>query len=139
MSYGCFSESVYNTVGRILGYGLAPLSVMGLGLPLYLRTQAGTQKVLGLVHLVLCFLTILCNAYLICRRKRLGNGASMFPILVTLTAVPAFFLLLPPLGFFWSTVMVVSIVAFDFLGQPILARFFCRAAGLTGGLRIDCF
>jgi hypothetical protein len=135
-----FGENIYNTVGKVLGYGLAPLSISGFALPIYLRISLSAQKVLGYCFLSFCILTILCNAYLVCRKKRLGHGASMFPVVVTLTGVPTYFLLASPHGY-WSVIAVVLIVLFDFLGQSIVAVLLCRVFGLTRNLHIDskCF
>lgn len=135
-----FAEDVYNGVGKVLGYGLAPLSFTGLALPIYLRISPDAQKILGYLFLSVCILTIMCNAYLICRKKCLGHGASMFPVVVALTGAPAYFLLASPQGY-WAVAGVILIILFDFFGQAIVAVFLCRVFGLTGSLRIDprCF
>jgi len=131
-----FAEDVYNGVGKVLGYGLAPLSITGLALPIYLRIPPYAQKVLGYLYLSACILTIMCNAYLICRKKCLGHGASIFPVVVTFTGVPACFLL-ASFHSYWAVAVVVLIFLFDFFGQSFLAALLCKAIGLKRGLPID--
>ncbi len=119
-----FSETTYNRVGRMIGYGVAPLSVTSLGLPVYLRLPEKTRGILAAGFLVLALTAVFCNVYLICRKKIRGHGASMFPLIVSAPGISALFLMLSPLGY-RLTPVVILILAFDFFGQGLLAERIC--------------
>lgn len=139
MNHRWSDDTAYNIIGKILGYALAPMSFTGIGLPVYLRMPENAKRLIGFFYLALCLLIVLGNMYLVCRKRSLGHGASMFPVVFALSATPAYFLLTPSFGY-WSVGMVLLIVVFDFFGQSILAEFVSKAFGLDK-LDIDsqCF
>jgi hypothetical protein len=119
-----FSKTTYNGVGRMIGYGVAPLSVASLGLPVYLQLPEKTRGILAAGFLVLAVTAVFCNVYLICHRKMRGHGASMFPLIVSATGISALFLRFSHLGYRLAPV-VILILAFDFFGQGLLAERIC--------------
>lgn len=119
-----FRKATYNVLGGIIGYGIAPLSIASLGLPIYLRLPEKTRGVLGIAFFMLAVVATLCNVYLICHRTLQGHGASIFPLIVSATGVSALFLMLSSLGY-WLAPIAVLILVFDFLGQGLLAGWIC--------------
>lgn len=110
---------MYSLIGGLIGYLIAPLSLAGFGLPLYLNLSFSIQKRLGSIFLCLAILCILCNAYLRYYRDVHGYGASIFPAVFSLCGIPALFLLRLGSGV-WMTLSVVAILIMDFVGQALL-------------------
>ncbi len=136
MNWRGLGKTTYNLIGRVLGFGLISISLTGLGLPIYLRLPTYTQTVLGIIYLIISVLVVLLNSFLVCRGKRVGRRISIIPIVFTLTAIPAFSLLVPSKGI-WTWGVVLLIIVFDFLGQPLLPGLLCKRFRVENPLRID--
>jgi len=84
-----YSDKIYNLVGGLIGFVLAPLSMLGLGTPFYLGASTENRLLIGWSFLAIALLILLCNVYLEDKRALLGHGASIFPAVFSLTAIPA--------------------------------------------------
>ena len=115
-----FSDKAYQLVGGAIGYVLAPLSLLGLGTPLYLRTPVEWRLLIGWSFLAIALLILLCNVYLVCRNALLKHGASIFPAFFSLAAISTVVLLGLDMSFIAKVGAALMIVVMDFLGQKLI-------------------
>ncbi len=117
-----YSDKIYNLVGGLIGFVLAPLSMLGLGTPFYLGASTENRLLIGWSFLAIALLILLCNVYLEGKRALLGHGASIFPAVFSLTAIPALLLLALDMSFVAKVGVVLLIVATDFVGQALIGN-----------------
>lgn|GEM_PF-6758754 len=117
------NESLYTWVGRVLGFAAAPLALPGLLVfPAHAYLPASWLQPLGWYFLVVAAVLFVGNSFLCWRRETLGQGASIFPLVFLISAMPAFCLLVSP---HWSLGAAAFLVlaALDFMGPWLVSTF----------------
>lgn len=113
---------MYNTVGRSMGYVLAPLASSGLLVaPVCLLFFEQERNRLGLLFAFIVVGAFLCNVYLAARKARLDSGISYFPAVVLIAGISALLLLgyrvLPAWQLYAGCALLAGL---DLLGQPFI-------------------
>ncbi len=117
-----YSDTTYKLVGGVMGFILVPLALLGFGTPFYLRASMESRLQIGWLFLAVALLILLCNSYLEGRRAQLGHGASVFPALFSLAAIPALVLLAVDMSFVAKVGVALLIVAMDLIGPALIGN-----------------
>jgi len=112
---------LYEAVGRVMGYGVAPAALAVFGAPFFMRLPDPWRLWTGYVFLLLAMLGLLGNAFLAFRRQRLGQGASPFPFCVLAHGISSGALLLPDAGLLPVLLWILVALALDFFGPWVAA------------------
>ena len=113
------NKKLYNILERIFGYVVLPLSLAGIGLPLYLKLPVSYKTLIGCIFLIISILVILYNLNIISRRIINEKGASHIPACFAFSAIPAVWLL-DSGNLTRDIAMTIIIVIIDLIGQPLI-------------------
>ncbi len=105
-----------------MGFILAPLALLGFGTPFYLRASMESRLQIGWSFLAIALLILLCNGYMEARRVLLRDGASFFPAIFSLAAIPALVLLAVDMSFIAKVGVALLIVAMDIIGPALIGN-----------------
>ena len=122
-----FNDCIYNWVGRVVGFILCPLAVLGVLVPFTTFPTRSATVLAGSILVAVAVGIVFGNAYLYCRRCTVDDSASPFPLFASIAASSGIVVLF---GFQYR-IPAIAIIA-DLLGQPFLGICLASILGLGG-------